>query len=150
MDEPRWLTDRQQRAWRAFSVMQLQLTSLLDRELRRDGLSYADYVVLAALSETDGRMDMTDLRAVLGWEKSRLSHQLRRMQDRGQVVRVPHPEDGRQLVVQMTDTGRDAIVRAAPDHVEVVRRHVIEPLTGAQLTVLGEASRAVLDRLPPA
>jgi DNA-binding MarR family transcriptional regulator len=149
MDGPRWLTDQQLTAWRAFSVMQLQLTSLLDRELRRFGLSYADYVVLAALSETDGRMDMADLRAVLGWEKSRLSHQLRRMQGRDQVARRPHPDDGRQVVVEITDTGRAAIGRAAPDHVAVVRRYVIEPLSSAQLEALGTASRIVLDGLPP-
>ena len=147
----RWLSADEQAAWRSFSVMQLQLTSLLDRELRTRGLSYADYVVMAALGEHEGdRLRLRLLRSVLGWEKSRLSHQLSRMEARGLVRRSADPDDARQLVIALTDDGRRAVEGAAPDHVAVVRRHVVDVLPPDLLRALGRASQLVLDGLPEA
>ena len=149
MTDTRWLSDDEQAAWRAFSVMQLQLTSLLDRTLRSSGLSYADYVVMAALTEHKGdRLRLRSLRRLLGWEKSRLSHQLSRMERRGLVRRDADPEDARQLVITLTPDGRRLLEAAAPEHVEVVRRHVVDLLTPEQLDTLRAASTTVLDALP--
>ncbi len=81
MDEVRWLNDREERAWRSLQFMQMRLEGELARQLAADsGLSYPDYVVLVALTDRpDGRMRLFELADVLGWEKSRLSHQVNRM-----------------------------------------------------------------------
>jgi DNA-binding MarR family transcriptional regulator len=144
------LSDEQRRAWRAFSVMQLRLTSVLDRELRASGMSYAEYVVLAALPEHDPpRLGMSGLREVLGWERSRLSHQLTRMERRGLVARSVDAGDARRTTVEVTDAGMAVLTAAAPAHVEVVRRHVIDRLSPGQLAELGATSQHLLDGLPP-
>jgi DNA-binding MarR family transcriptional regulator len=146
-----WLTDEQQRAWRAFSVMQLRLTSLLDRELRASGLTYAEYVVLAALTEHDPpRLGMSELLEVLGWERSRLSHQVSRMGRRGLLAKSVDPIDARRASVEVTTSGLSVLEQAAPDHVAVVRRHVIDCLSPAELRELGAVSQHLLDGLPPA
>ena len=85
MDEVRWLNEREERAWRSLQFMQLRLEGELARQLAADsGLSYPDYLVLVALTDRrDGRMRLFELASVLGWEKSRLSHHVGRMADRG-------------------------------------------------------------------
>jgi DNA-binding MarR family transcriptional regulator len=144
----RWLTDDERRAWRNFSLMQLQLFALLGRELAADGLSFSDYLVLANLSDRDeGRARPVELGRELGWEKSRVSHHLSRMERRGLVERVPCPTDQRGWFVSMTDDGRAAITAAAPDHVEIVRRHFVDLLSPEQLRALDEIATTVLDHL---
>ena len=145
----RWLDDDEREAWRNLQLMHLQLTGLLGRELSADGLSYPDYLVLAGLSDApDGRARPSELGVTLGWEKSRLSHHVRRMEQRGLVERVACPTDHRGSFVAFTDAGRRAIEAAAPGHVEVVRRHFIDLLTPEQLATLDEIARTVLDHLP--
>ena len=130
--------------------MQLRLTSALDRELRANGLSYPEYVVLAALTEHDPpRLGMSALREVLGWERSRLSHQLTRMERRGLVARSVDPDDARRTTVEVTASGMTVLRAAAPGHVEVVRRLVIDRLSADQLEALGTTSQELLDGLPP-
>ena len=147
----RWLSDEEVGTWRNFSLMQLQLFALLGRELSADGLSYPDYVVLASLSDRDERgARPVELGRELGWEKSRVSHHIARMERRGLVERVRCPTDQRGWFVSMTDEGRDAIAAAAPGHVEVVRRHFIDLLTPAQLATLDTIATTVLANLPDA
>src|ERR1700722_16607398 len=94
--EPNWLCPREDRACRAFMHAHHQLVAHLNRVLQESGLSGADYEVLAVLSGHDGdRMPARDLCNALGWEKSRLSHQLRRMQKDGLIRAAPHPDDAR-------------------------------------------------------
>ena len=94
--EPDWLNPRELRAWRAFIDARHQVGVHLDRGLQESGLSGADYEVLALLSDHDGdQMPSHELRNALGWEKSRLSHQLRRMQKDGLITREPNPADAR-------------------------------------------------------
>jgi DNA-binding MarR family transcriptional regulator len=146
---PRWLTEDEQRAWRNFSLMQLQLFALLGRELTACGLSYPDYLVLANLSDRiDDQARMVELGHDLGWEKSRVSHHITRMEQRGLVERTRCPTDQRGFFVTMTDTGRTAIAAAAPDHVAVVRRHFIDLLSPEQLDTLDAIAQTVLDHLP--
>src|SRR5688572_22429559 len=96
MADVRWLTGREERAWRTLQLMQLRLEGELARQLASDsGLSYPDYLVLAALTARDDRMRVFELATVLGWEKSRLSHHLGRMVDRGLVAKEPCPDDRR-------------------------------------------------------
>jgi len=149
MEEPRWLDEREARAWRRFISMQAQLRARMARQLQRDsGLSEADYEVLVQLSEApDGRQRVFELGRATQWEKSRLSHHLTRMAQRGLVARETCPTDFRGAFVVLTDAGREAIEGAAPQHVEHVRRWFVDALTPEQLDALAEMSDAVLERL---
>jgi len=131
------------------ALMNLQLFALLGRELAGTGLSYQDYLVLAELSDrSDGTARVIELGRCLGWEKSRVSHHISRMEARGLVARSKCPTDQRGSIVEATDVGRSAIAAAAPDHVAVVRRHFIDLLTPEQLRMLDDISRTVLAHLP--
>ncbi|HEX6423165.1 MAG TPA: MarR family winged helix-turn-helix transcriptional regulator [Acidimicrobiales bacterium] len=149
MGGTRWLDEREARAWRGLQHMHAQLNARLARQLADDSdLSYPDYAVLVALTDQpEGRLRPFELGAVLGWEKSRLSHHVSRMVARGLVVRERCPNDNRGSFVVVTRRGRSAIVRAAPGHVEAVRRYVIDRLTPEQLDVLAEIAATVLDAL---
>jgi DNA-binding MarR family transcriptional regulator len=146
--EPNWLNPREARAWRAFIDAHHQLEVHLNRRLQQSGLSGADYEVLALLSALDGdRIPARDLGNTLGWEKSRLSHQLRRMQEDGLISREPNPDDARSTMVCLLPAGRAAIEKAAPGHVEDVRRNFIDLLTPAELDMLAALNERVLRHL---
>jgi DNA-binding MarR family transcriptional regulator len=149
MSRPRWLTRREQRAWRGFVALQQRLTPRVARELHREtGLSGADYEVLVQLSEAPNeRLRAFELSLQTQWEKSRLSHHITRMAERGLVKRESCPTDNRGAFVVMTAAGRKAIEAAAPLHVEHVRRWFIDSLTPEQLDALAEISDAVMARL---
>jgi DNA-binding MarR family transcriptional regulator len=141
--EPDWLDPREDRAWRAFMHVHHQLTLRLRQQLLQDsGLTEADYEILAVLSEhPTGHMPAQELGALVQWEKSRLSHQVRRMQERGLIVREPNPADGRSAMICLLPAGRRAIEDAAPQHVRNVRRLFMDLFTPAELdtfTVLNE------------
>ena len=147
--EPNWLDSREDRAWRAFRHAHDQLSLRLHRHLLQDsGLTQADYVILAALSEHPaGRMPAQELCASLQWEKSRLSHQVRRMQEHGLIDRGPNPADARSAMICLLPAGRRAIQDAAPDHVSNVRRHFIDLLSPAELDMLAALNERVLRHL---
>jgi DNA-binding MarR family transcriptional regulator len=151
----RWLTDDEQQAWRGLLRMTSQLNARMNRQLQDDyGISLADYDALVVLSEAPaGRRRVFELADALAWEQSRVSHQLARMQRRGLVAREECPTDARGAFVVLTETGRAAIERAAPAHVETVRQLVFDGLSRDQLAALTAVSSSVLDRLqanPPA
>jgi DNA-binding MarR family transcriptional regulator len=125
-----WLTPKQQRAWITYMRVQLRMNYEMNRQLQAEsGLSLADYDVLVALSGHRGDgMRVSDLAAHIGWERSRLSHQLRRMEERGLTERRPSVGDGRTTNVVLTPRGRQAIDEAAPGHVDLVRRLFFDPL----------------------
>jgi DNA-binding MarR family transcriptional regulator len=146
--EPNWLNPREHRAWRAFIDARHQVGVHLDRGLQESGLSGADYEVLALLSDHDGdRMPSHELRNALGWEKSRLSHQLRRMQKDGLISREPNPADARSTLVCLLPAGRAAIEKGAPGHVADVRRNFIDLLTPAELDLLATLNERILQHL---
>ena len=144
--EPNWLDPREDRAWRAFRHAYRQLSLRLHRHLLQDsGLTEADYVVLAALSEhPTGRMPAQELCTSLEWEKSRLSHQVRRVEHLGLIAREPNPADARSAMICLLPAGRRAIEDAAPRHVHNVRRHFIDLLTPAELDILAALNERVL------
>jgi DNA-binding MarR family transcriptional regulator len=149
MAAPRWLDDEELAAWKSFSRMQLQLFALLGREMAADGLSYSDSLVLAGLvDQPDGRLRMSELGRELGWEKSRVSHHVARMEARGLLERQRCPTDQRGWFVAITPEGRAANHAAAPGHVAVVRAHVIDLLTRQQLRTLDAIATTVLEHLP--
>jgi len=146
--EPNWLNAREDRAWRAFIDAHDQIEVHLNRRLQESGLSGADYSVLASLSAFDGgRMPAHALCNVLGWEKSRLSHQVRRMQKDGLISREPNPDDARSTIVCLLPAGRAAIEKAAPGHVADVRRNFIDLFTSAELDMVATLNERVLHHL---
>jgi DNA-binding MarR family transcriptional regulator len=88
-----------------------------------------------------------ELCASLEWEKSRLSHQVRRMQERGLVAREPNPADARSAMICLLPAGRRAIRDAAPRHVHDVRRHFIDLFTPAELDTFADLNDRVLRHL---
>ncbi|WP_370021121.1 MarR family winged helix-turn-helix transcriptional regulator [Planotetraspora sp. GP83] len=149
MTEPRWLDEREARIWQAYRDVRRELQSALDRQLVRDaGLSGADYALLVPLSEApEGALRARDLGLSVGWDRSRLSHQVGRMEKRGLVTREECVEDARGSMVRLTAAGRAAIEAAAPEHVETVRRYFFDPLTDEELDQLGDVFHRLLARL---
>lgn len=148
----RWLTDEERIAWvRLAAVLEL-LPGVLDTQLRRDSdLTHFEYFVLAMLSEAPGRtLRMTSLAARTNATLPRLSHVVRRLEDRGLVRRFPCPEDGRATNAQLTEAGWEKIVAAAPGHVATVRQQVIDALSPEQVGQLAEITAAILGRVDPA
>ena len=144
----RWLSEAEQHAWRGLLQMTTRLEAELNRGLQASGLSLADYDVLVPLSEQpQGRLRVFELASALGWERSRLSHQLARMQRRGLLAREDCITDRRGAFVVLTDEGRAAIEQAAPAHVDAVRRLVFEGLSEEQVASLQRLTDAVLRRL---
>lgn len=146
-----WLTTPQLASWvRLVAVMEL-LPAALDSQLRRDsGLTLFEYQVLAMLSEAPDRtLRMTRLAAETNATLPRLSHVVRRLEDRGLVARAACTEDRRATNASLTDAGLAEVERAAPGHVEAARSLVVDALTDEQLTRLGETMDSILLRLDP-
>ncbi|KAA0234597.1 MAG: hypothetical protein JJLCMIEE_03069 [Acidimicrobiales bacterium] len=146
MTGARWLSETEERAWRALQFMHMRLEGELARQLSVDSnLSYPDYQVLVALTDrAEGRMRVVELAGVLSWEKSRLSHHIARMMARGLVQKEKCDSDRRGAFVVVTEQGRNEIEAAAPGHVGAVRRLFVDRLTPRQLMAVGEAAEAVL------
>ncbi|MFA7761276.1 MarR family winged helix-turn-helix transcriptional regulator [Streptomyces sp. NRRL S-448] len=146
---PRWLTESEQDAWYAWRRMFPLVNAEIARDLTQDsGLSEADYDVLSVLGSTNGhRMRISALAELMRWSRSRLSHQLTRMEQRGVVRREEVATDGRGAEVVLTDAGVTMITEAAPLHVESVRRHLIDALTPEQLRTLAEVGEVLRERL---
>lgn len=144
-----WLDDEEQRTWRALLAMHDDLMAELAQGLKANAeLSAADYAVLAHLSEEPGGvLRARELRCRLRWEKSRLAHQVRRMEQRGLVRREACVEDGRAPLVAITEAGWATVRSAAPAHVAQVRELFFDALTPAQREALRDAAEAVIDRL---
>jgi DNA-binding MarR family transcriptional regulator len=143
-----WLSERQQRVWRRWLAVNATLPAALHRGLQESGLSLPDFEVLVQLSEaSDGRLRATDLADALRWERSRLSHHVKRMEARGLVAREGCPEDRRGAYVAVTPDGRAAIEQAAPPHAATVRRLFFDVLTEAELETLDAITDKVLAAL---
>jgi DNA-binding MarR family transcriptional regulator len=146
MGDVQWLDQRELRAWQRLQQMHLRLDGELARQLAAEsGLSYSDYVVLVALTEQpDGRLRLFELARILGWEKSRLSHHISRMEGRGLIAKEQCDRDRRGAYVVVTKRGRKEIEAAAPGHVAAVRRLFIDRLTPEELDVIAAAAERVL------
>ena len=148
----RWLDDEEQATWRAFLAATRLLMDRLDRELQTGaGIPHSYYEVLVRLSEAPGRaMRMSDLAERCDSSRSRLSHAVGRLEERGWVRRESVESDRRGAVAALTAAGLSALEAAAPIHVEGVRSHLFDPLTPAQRQALGEISRVLYEHLDAA
>jgi DNA-binding MarR family transcriptional regulator len=135
-----------QDAWTAYQGLRAQLTGRINRELTRaTGLSEPDYEVLLALTEAKQQtLRSLELRCGLDWEKSRLSHQLKRMEERGLVKRDPCATDSRSVDIRLTDAGKAAFAAARHCHEAAVELYFASALTEEQLSAFAAASSAIL------
>jgi len=124
------------RFWRAWILSSTLLDSRLNRDLQDNhGISHTDYAVLVVLSEqADRRMRMSALADTLAMSKSRLSHQVSRLEKAGLVKRDGDVSDGRGIYACLTPAGLTLLEQAAPTHVEGVRRYVVDLLSESERT----------------
>ena len=150
--EPRWLTAEERQAWLTLSCVIVRLGPALDAQLHRDaGISYFEYMVMAALSEIPERtLRMSELADLAGGSLSRLSQVVTRLENKGLVRRTPDPADGRSTLAVLTDDGWDKIVATAPGHVTEVRRLVLDPLTRNQVRQLHDIATRIGQAAQPA
>lgn len=143
------LDSTETRIWLGYRRMRALLDLRVSRETMRDsGLSEADYDVLANLAAGPGhRCRINELAGTMVWSKSRLSHQLSRMRQRGLVAREECADDARGAVIVLTDAGRAAIEAATPSHVASVRRNFFDLLSPEQLGRLEEFTSTLLAHL---
>lgn len=151
MSGTRWLSDEEQRVWRAFSSAVSMLRVHLEGQLQHDSnMPHTYYEVLVVLSEAPGRvLRMSDLAAATRSSRSRLSHAVARMEANGWVRREACPTDKRGSFAHLTSAGLAALRNAAPGHVEAVRESLFDVLTSEQVRQLGEISTALQDKLAP-
>jgi DNA-binding MarR family transcriptional regulator len=143
-----WLSDDEQLAWRTHLEVSKLLTYQLERDLQPFGLTFNDYEILVNLSEAaDRQMRMSDLARATLQSKSRLSHQITRMESAGLVRRRNCDSDRRGLYAVLTDEGWAVMTKVAPHHVASVREHFIDLLGPEDLAALRRALAPVAEHL---
>ena len=149
MAPTRWLSTDEQRAWRAFLTADRMLFDAIEAQLARDsGLPHPYYEILVRLSEAPERsLRMSELADRSQSSRSRLSHAVARLQEKGWVQRRDCPTDRRGQIAVLTDEGFEALAAAAPGHVECVRSSLFDPLTEEQVSALRQISEAVIRHL---
>ncbi|MDH2389048.1 MarR family transcriptional regulator [Streptomyces sp. HNM0663] len=148
---PRWLSDEEQRVWRAYLHATTLLEDHLDRQLQRDaGMPHIYYGLLVQLSEAPRRRRrMTELAIEAKITRSRLSHAIARLEKNGWVRREDCPSDKRGQYALLTDEGMEVLKRAAAGHVDAVRQAMFDRLTPEQRAQLGEIMRVLAEGLQP-
>lgn len=156
MAEPRWLDAQEQHAWRSFMDGFRALVDVLDREMQQEsGLPHSYFGILVPLSEHPRReMRMSELAEVTRSSRSRLSHAIARLEERGWVERVDCATDKRGQNARLTDAGFAVVAAAAPAHVEAVRKYLIDRLSPEQLRAMADIGQLMLSTtadsdLPP-
>lgn len=149
MQKTPWLNPTEDQTWRTFRRMMTLLPPRIDQDLQADGgLSGPDYEVLSNLSEQPNQTyRLKDLAARLSWSRSRLSHQLTRMQARGLLVKSDDTEDKRGSFATLTPFGLKTITQAAPGHVMSVRNNLIDLLSEEELHLLADIAQRIVTNL---
>ncbi|MCA1219009.1 MarR family winged helix-turn-helix transcriptional regulator [Streptomyces sp. 8L] len=150
-EEPRWLSDEEQRVWQAYLHGSLLLEDHLDRQLQRDaGMPHIYYALLVHLSWAPGMaLRMTELAKGVKITRSRLSHAVARLEASGWVSREDCPSDRRGQIARLTESGQAKLRESAPGHVAAVRQVIFDRLDPEQVRQLGEIMRAMAAGLEP-
>jgi DNA-binding MarR family transcriptional regulator len=145
----RWLSPDEQAVWRAFLDVSRLMMDQMNRQLSDEsGMSLAEYEILVALSEApERRLRMSELADRVVSSRSRITHTVGRMEERGLVQREACLDDGRGVLCALTDAGFAVLEAAAPGHVEGVRRAMFDPLTPVDVEALGRALATVREEL---
>ena len=146
------MSNEEWQVWRSFYAMRRQLDRALESQLQADaGISAPDYEILLALFDSPHkRLRSRDLAEIIGWEKSRISHQVSRMENRGLVDRQECEDDLRGTWVGITANGRRAVLGAMRQHTTAIRSLFFDVLSPTELAALSSASEKVLDAINPA
>jgi DNA-binding MarR family transcriptional regulator len=147
--EPRWLSPDERDAWISLSWLMIKLPGEIDAQLQRDsGISFFEYLVLAALSMSPDRcLRMSDLAQHVNGSVTRLSNVAKRLEQRGWIRRAPCAENGRYIEASLTEAGMAVVKQAAPGHVAAVRRYVFDALGPDQVTALRDIGRQIADQV---
>jgi DNA-binding MarR family transcriptional regulator len=147
--EPRWLSPDERDAWISLSWLMIKLPGEIDAQLQRDsGISFFEYLVLAALSMSPDRcLRMSDLAQHVNGSVSRLSNVAKRLEQRGWMRRAPSAENGRYIEATLTEAGMAVVEKAAPGHVAAVRRYVFDALSPDQVTGLRDIGRQIANQV---
>lgn len=147
--ETAWLTEPQQRAWRALLLGHTLLQDRLDADLRQmHDISLTEYEILVRLSEREGRcMRMAHLADALAHSRSRVTHTIDRLEKAGHVARSASPDDGRGVVATLTDQGMALLEAAAHVHVQGVRDHLVDLVSEEDFAAVGRVFNTVADHL---
>lgn len=148
MATPHTLEPEEWERWNTWMRAQQLLLRELDRDLQRDyGISKAEFSVLVTLHQTPGgRMRVGELAESLDWDKSRVAHQLTRMENRELVDRTDNESSGRRRGIGLTPKGRNAVQNAIAGHADNIRRYFFDALTPEQATAIDTWSRQMVDR----
>jgi DNA-binding MarR family transcriptional regulator len=151
-DQTRWLDDEELRSWLRLAGVMLKLGPALDSQLQHDSdMTHFDYLCLAMLSEAeDHTLRMSELAARANASLSRLSHVVKKLEQRGWVERFPCPDSRRVTMARLTPTGYDVLVAAAPGHVETVRALVFDDLDRDDVAALERIAGHIVDRIDKA
>jgi DNA-binding MarR family transcriptional regulator len=147
--EVRWLAPEEQAVWRSFLDVSRLITEHMNRQLSDEsGMSLPEYEILVALSEApDRRLRMSELADRVISSRSRITHTVGRMEERGLVYREACLDDGRGVLCVLTDAGFAVLEAAAPGHVETVHSRMFDPLTPADVVALGAALGKIREKL---
>jgi len=147
--QTRWLSADEQRAWRAFIEANRLLYAAIEAQLQHEAdLPHNYYEILVRLSETPGRsLRMSELAEASLSSKSRISHAVARLEERGWIRRTECPTDRRGQVAHLTPKGFSALEDIAPGHVECVRSSLFDALTPTQVKQLRTISEAMVKNL---
>ena len=143
------LTPEEWALWHTWMHAQRLLAQEVERGLQRDfGISKAEFSVLVTLRQAPGPQSrVADLAESLLWDKSRVAHQLTRMEKRGLVERVENGASGRRTGIGLTEKGRGVAERAIGGHADTIRRHFLDPLTPEQAEAIRAWSEQMVDRV---
>lgn len=144
--QPRWLDEQEQLAWRSYLAASRAIEEAIQGQLQRDAdIPHIYYEILVRLSEAPGRMlRMSDLAERSLSSRSRLSHAVSRLEERGWVARRACPNDGRGMLASLTEQGMAAVEKIAPGHVNAVREQIFDRLTLEQVKQLQEIGESIV------
>ncbi len=145
-DSANWLSPEQQQIWRSWLSGVARINQHLDADLRRRGLDLAEYEILVSLSEAEGRrLRMSDLAQQVHQSRSRLTHAIARLEQRGIVRRTSANDDRRGVYAHLTEAGFAVLEAAAPSHVNAVRAIFVDRADPEDFRALGRIMQQVLE-----